>query len=63
MVETIFQLAPKPYVTDLFHPLASKRINNSFPFIYQGVSVISSKRCAKVCLGNGRYLTIAHGIS
>ena len=51
--------APRPYVTDPFHPLSSICNNLSFLYIYQSVPVISSKWYVKVSW-NRRYLTIAH---
>ena len=43
--------APRPYVTDPFHPLGSIYINKSFLYIYQSVPVISSKWYVKVRVG------------
>ena len=43
--------APRPYVTDPFHPLDSIRSNESFPYMYQSVPVTSSKWYVKVCHG------------
>ena len=43
--------APRPCVTDPFHPLGSICINKSFLYIYQSVPVISSKWYVKVRVG------------
>ena len=43
--------APRPFVTDPFHPLGSIRSNESFPYICQSVPVTTSKWYVKVCLG------------
>ena len=42
--------APRPYVTDPFHPLGSIRSNKSFLYIYQNVLFISSKWYEKMSL-------------
>ena len=42
--------APRPYVTDPFHPLGSIRNNKSFLYIYQNVLFISSKWFEKMSL-------------
>ena len=52
--------APRPFVTDPFHPLDSICNNYSFLFIYQSVPVISSMWYVQVCLSYGTYLTTAH---
>ena len=43
--------APRPYVTDPFHPLGSICNNESFQYIYQSLLVISSMRYTKVFPG------------
>ena len=45
--------APRPYVTDPFHPLGSTCNNKSFLYINQSEPAISSKWYVKVCLGTG----------
>ena len=52
--------APRPFVTDPFHPLGSIWNNYSFLFIHQSVPVISSMWYVQVCLLYGMYLAIAH---
>ena len=52
--------APRPFVTDPFHPLSSICNSQSFLFIYQSVPVISSMWYVQVCFSYGTYLTIAH---
>ena len=41
--------APRPYVTNPFHPLSSIRKNKYFPYLYQSVPIFSSKWYAYVC--------------
>ena len=43
--------APRPFVTDPFHPLGSIHNNRPFLYICLSVPVISSKWYANVCLG------------
>ena len=45
--------APRPLVTNPFHPLGSTRNNKSFLYTYQNVPVISSTWYVKVCLYMG----------
>ena len=52
--------APRPFVTDPFHPLDSICNNYSNLFIHQSVPVISSMWYVQVCPSYGSYLTIAH---
>ena len=43
--------APRPYVTNPFHPLGSFSYNKLFTYIYQNVPILSSKWYEYICLG------------
>ena len=52
--------APRPYVTDPFHPLGSVSNNLSFLYIYESVTSYFFHVVRKSASLNDRYLTIAH---
>ena len=52
--------APRPFVTDPFHPLGSILNLKLFSYIYRSLPVISIMWCANVSRGRVSNLTIAH---
>ena len=52
--------APRPYVTDPFHPLGSVSENKSFLYIYESVTSYFFHVVRKSASLHDRYLTVPH---